>query len=386
MIIIMSVGFVSAGFLDFIFGDKDAGSGELDVSKPVSASLTVSGQYEAPDVVYINDITDRSLTQGANTAKSFEISVYSSAGVNALPSTTSSPVLSASNVYVTLVYTGTNPATQPGGKQIKSTAVCTITSLSTTHNVLTDDITNNNGYCSSASNICTVRKYSCTVNVPYYANYGSTTNKNWDVRAYVQDLSPTPNEEGFKYTDGIVETWVNNVDNVPAGTGVHVFPIRQTWFSQLIAWDITPIAIDFGTVGFDDTLDRQPTAITQPVIKNKGNIDIDKTSLQGSNLQDNPTPTDDVSYIDVTWFYSHPTTPCDTSVAINLDTTLKEVMQDNIAYGLSGTTTEKNLGLCLKKILAGAPTSVTSQAYSTTYTGGTPWNVDTINCANPGCV
>jgi len=394
IVLVISIGFVSANwFTDlFKFGDeKQAGEGELAAAKQVDMKLTVAGNYPAPDIISISSLggamtevavahADRALSAGG-VPKPTTISFYvdSPAGPGALPQT-STGTITATNVYVTLVYTGTTPATQPGGKLLTSKGVaCTSVLVGSFDTSSGDDIANNNVY----GTLTNVVKYTCTVQVPSYTIYGNPA-LNWDVRGYVEDLSPTPNKEGFDYVDINTGNYFNNVDNVPAGSGPHVLPLRQTYFNKNSDWKIennaaTGVA-DFGTVNFGDPIDVKPTAVSQPRIVNLGNTYIDKTQLQGNDLQDDPVPTNDASYIPATWFYSDPVDPC-LGTAIQIDTTLKDVMQTDIPYGpkiIDATT--KDLKICLKKILAGAPTSISAQGYSTSFTGGTPWNVDVAFC------
>ncbi len=385
--IITLVGFVSASWLSDLFkaGDKeDAGEGELDAAKPVNVNVAVSGGYPAPDIISISSlnskmteasvvVADRTLAAGgANKATTFDFYVWSSAGSGALPQGVQ---ITTSNVYVTLVYIGSVPATQPGGKQLTSKGtLCTSSVIPSFNTVTGDDIAGNDAIFGTKPDVV---KYSCTVQVPPYTIYGNPA-INWDVRAYVEDLSaPTPNKEGWEYVDA------NTGNPFNAGAG-HELPIRQTYFNRLVEWKIDNNAgntiAEFGTVPYGDTIDKQPTALSQPRIVNLGNAFIDKTQVQASDLQD--VDNNDATYIPATWFYSDPITPCDTGVSINLDATLKEVMQNDIAYGPTGNN--QDLKICLKKILAGPPAGVTSQSYSTSASGGTAWNVDTTPCNSAG--
>ncbi len=349
-----------------------------------------------PDIISISslnskmteaDVTagDRTLgLAGASKPTTFDIYVYSSAGVAALPQ---GAQMTATNVYVTLVYIGSVPATQPGGKQLTSKGTACSSNIVTGFNTADDDIDNNNVYGTKD-----VVKYICTVQVPYYIIYGSDTNRNWDVRGYVEDLSsPTPNKEGYEYLTVDTGYYYNNDNDVPAGSGPHVLPLRQTYFNRQTEWKIENNAAhgtaDFGTVTFGDPIDKQPTALSQPRVVNYANAYIEKTQLQASNLQD--AGNGDDSSVPATWFYSEPTNPCGAS-AVQLDLTLKDVMQTDIPYG--PTSNSQDLKLCLKKILAGAIAPATNgissgKLYSTSpaiAAGGIPWNVDATFCLSPG--
>lgn len=74
-IIIVSVISVSAGFLDFIFGEKTSGeTGELGESHPSTANVEITGVATPPRIVYVSAPNATDLNEYGSTQKIFQFS------------------------------------------------------------------------------------------------------------------------------------------------------------------------------------------------------------------------------------------------------------------------------------------------------------------------
>ncbi len=345
ILIISLLTLVSANFWDDI---KKTITGK-DIA---DVSVTVAGEVPPPEIVYISDITDLNrnlLDGGVTTPKTFEFYVYAPGGIDSLPDGTE--LTSPDQAYVILVYTGSYP--QPNEEnQRQSTATCTHSGDELDYDTDNDDVDPNIGRVD-------VRKYQCTVNMQYYDNYGTeTTDENWDVKAYIKD--DQNHEEGYDGTQEIVNS--------------HNLPIRTTYFSVLEDFELDPVLIDYGSVGYSDDLNMLPSTI--PTITNYGNIDIDKTFV---TTYDIPKTDDNTKFVYANWFYTDPSTPCETTRNLpegqsDIDTSLPQ-----IAFG---PTENEDLNICLDKVIFSETTPTGD--YST-QAGGQPWMVTTSYCTNKGC-
>jgi len=274
LLLIGSVVMVSAAFKDwFTFGDDDSDlEGELAESADVS--LTITGTYPPPEIVYISDLnyktgttiipSDRDLTPGTTTAKTFYFYVYSSAGTAALPL---SPLAGEAYIIAENLVGGG----KGDGNQRQSTSPCTGTVING-YNTNTDD-------CDAAGTYCTgpdigtvdVVRYDCSVS---FQHYESPTVDDWRIYAYIEDLqSPTPNVEGY---DGAIDT-ANSIAT----------PIRTTEFNAQSELEITDDTLEFGSVDFGINLNKVPTE-GDPGIQNIGNVDIAQVDLTPFDIPETP--------------------------------------------------------------------------------------------------
>lgn len=360
-IIMISVGFVSAGWFGDLFslGDDDGDlEGELR-SEQTDVSLTITGTYDAPEIVWISDLgskerssvlpQDRDLNPGTTTSKSFIFYAYSPAGIYALPV---SPTADEAYVIVENVGLG-----KGNGIQRKSTGVCN-EFYDGDYDTSTDDIVD---VLDALGNV-KVRGYECNVNMQHYDDSGLDA---WRVYAYIEDLqSPTPNVEGY---DGTIET-----------VNTYSLPVRNISFNLLTELAITDDTLDFGTVGFGDDLNKVPTE-GDPSIENIGNNNIVQVDITAHDIPDDPDAGD--YWIRSEWFYSDPdgsVLACDATTASPGSLThsiTKNTGISIIPYGVPGDTRpEEGLYLCLDKVETGA--TITAGSYSTTGIGGTIWNLD----------
>lgn len=87
-IMVVSISFVSASWKDwFTFGNNNGGQGELDESKSATATVSVSGTSNPPEILFVSNVSDATLTVGLETSEvwSFYFLVYSEATGTYLP-------------------------------------------------------------------------------------------------------------------------------------------------------------------------------------------------------------------------------------------------------------------------------------------------------------
>ncbi len=365
-VVLISVGIVSAGFLDFIFGDDDEGlEGELAESADVS--VTITGTYPAPEIVWISDLNnkegttiipaDRNLNTGATITKQFTFYVYSAAGTGALPATPA-----AADVFVIVENTGAHD----NGAQRQSTGACT-SAVINSYDVSTDDCDAAGTFCSGpdlvdGNTIIDVRSYECTVT---FQHYEDPTVDVWSIRAYVQDLqSPTPNEEGY---DGTTDH-VNSIAT----------PVRTTEFNEQTELQITDDVLSFGTVDFGSNLNQEAEGGSHPSIENIANAQINQVQITAYDIPDDPDVGD--YWVRSEWFYTDPDSGAESCDSVNaapgslIDSTQIDTGISAINYGVDGDARpDEILYLCLDEVIAG-PNTV-SGTYATTGAGGTIWDL-----------
>ena len=361
LVLTLSVSFVSAGFLDiFKFGDDSDLEGEL-ASDSADITLTITDDYDPPEIVYVSDLnylsgfaldaapSNRDLSTGTPIAKTFYFYVYSPSGIPALPLAPA-----ADEAYIIVE----NMAGKGLGDQRKSGA-CTGTI--TTWNTDTDDCDGVGTYCTGPDmGTVDVVRYDCSVNFQHYEN---PTIDNWRIYAYIEDLDPTPNVEGY---DGTTDE-PNSIAT----------PIRTTEFNAQTELEITDNTLNFGSLGFGVNRNQVPIE-GDPSIQNIGNVDITQVDLTAYNIPDQPDLGGDY-YVYSSWFYTDPDSSaqaCDSASAS--PGTLTDSSQINtglssIVYGSIGTPRpDETLYICLDELILSGNTI--AGTYSTT-PSGTPWNI-----------
>ncbi len=363
--------------IGFIVGDEE---GELP-SLPADVSLEVAGAPAPPEIVYVSDImdeispgvTDRGLTGCAARAKEFQFYVYSAGGVAALPGDVGNPITNL-NALIT-VRDKNAPNDERKSSDGGLAVTCSLAGDVASYDTSADDCTSTGNCIGPNIGVVPVRKYKCTVAMQHYDDFGADLSRNWEVRAKIiddftqEDSSTVPNSQ--------------------------IQPVRSTYFNELESWNLGPLAsnsLNFGSVNYGPQLDRVPTTNYPLEVKNCGNKDVGRIDLRGFNVPDLTAP-DDTDYIPAEWFttgvYSTASpdpSPCRgdeiaEEVAVvhstYIDTTLVSGAS-RLLKGTSGTPIPlKNLGICLNKIqLTHSGGSVSQQAYSTTGTGGTAWDIE----------
>ena len=331
-LIIFSVLGVSASFWSEI-----TGKATRDISLTVQA---------APEIVYVGDIANRDLTGGATTQKTFEFYVYHSGGIKVLPggAEPESNPIDSSNVFLTLTNKN-SPTTQRLSSDV---GLCTYIGDDLNYNTDTDSDSTGGDLVKIGT--VPVRKYSCTVSIQYYDDYGGPGTENWDVEPFIIDSFEK--KEGYEQSTG-----TNYQNSQPQ-------PNRDTYFNRLQSSQVLGENPDFGTIDYQVSNIEPINPTGYPlIVENQGNTELNPITVTGYNI---PGITDNTKLIQASWFKVDTSTPCTTGNSL-IDSTIVESKLSPINHGASAS---KELKFCL----TGITTAASPQDYSTA--GGNSWIID----------